>query len=403
MRSFHGWRTRLAIVPLGEPPACADVLAPHYRMILAEIGPARRLLAAALRTAFALWLPFRCAQVAVAYRRSLPWTLGAWRYCRASFSDPFEVSLFALSGDDRRTHMRRFELAGVLRRISPASWRPGNALDDKQRFHEHCRRAGLPIPALIWCPDLPRPTDDPGGDLVVKPAGGRSGEGVTLARRRPDGMLALGPRGEPIMFAALLAQVARRRRPAIVTRRVVNHPALAPLALDALATLRLTTCLDERGDSELVTAALRMPGRVGVAIDGMKHGGLVAAVDPASGRLGVARGHRRPSRHRAHPVSGAAIEGVVVPHWAEAVALARSAHDGAFREHVLIGWDVAITPGGAVLIEGNSKPSIILAQMAPRRGIGNQRLGQLLGYHLARVEAALVRPAVDARASAAPG
>lgn len=397
--SFHSARSGLPIVPPGRPPAAADFLAPYYAMMQAEHGSLQRAVAAVLRVAFVLWVPLRCAHVALADRRSARWYRAALRYCRATFCDPLEVSLFGLSGADRRTHMRRFELAGVLRRISPAGWRAGCALNDKLLFDRRCREAGLPVPRPIE-PGAPPPSFD----LILKPADGRSGHGLRLARRLADGRFRLDGRRRPVTSSELVDLAGASRPRALLAERVVNHPALAELALDALATLRLTTCVDERGGIEIVTAALRMPGRRGIAIDSLKHGGLAAAVDMTNGRLGVARGHRRPGVHRRHPVSGAAISGLVLPDWPAAMALARDAHGKAFAEYVVVGWDIALTARGPILIEGNSKPSVILAQLTPRRGLGDQRFGALIAFHLARVASEQAfRPAAGWRVSSARG
>jgi hypothetical protein len=42
-----------------------------------------------------------------------------------------------------------------------------------------------------------------------------------------------------------------------------------------------------------------------------------------------------------------------------------------------------MTPQGAVLIEGNGKPGVLMPQRAARRGLGDGRYGQLLAHHLA--------------------
>ncbi|MEO0361800.1 MAG: sugar-transfer associated ATP-grasp domain-containing protein, partial [Pseudomonadota bacterium] len=79
---------------------------------------------------------------------------------------------------------------------------------------------------------------------------------------------------------------------------------------------------------------------------------------------------------------GVRITGTKLPFWEEAKALALDAHDRGFREYNLVGWDVAITPDGPMLIEGNGQPSMIIAQRGSRRGVGGTRLGELIVHHL---------------------
>jgi hypothetical protein len=115
----------------------------------------------------------------------------------------------------------------------------------------------------------------------------------------------------------------------------------------------------------------------------MKAGGLIAAVDLPLGVLGVACKGYGGGDHAVHPVTGAAIAGRMLPDWPAAKGLVRRAHVEAFADYALIGWDVALTPDGPVLIEGNGKPGVLMPQRAARKGLGAGRYGQLLAYHLA--------------------
>ena len=72
----------------------------------------------------------------------------------------------------------------------------------------------------------------------------------------------------------------------------------------------------------------------------------------------------------AHPVSGKVFAGTQLPDWAEACEMAREAH-ALFPEFGVIGWDVAFTENGPLLIECNDNPFHSLYQMAYRRGIWN--------------------------------
>jgi hypothetical protein len=61
--------------------------------------------------------------------------------------------------------------------------------------------------------------------------------------------------------------------------------------------------------------------------------------------------------------------------------LATRAHR-AFADRTVIGWDVAITPNGPILVEGNSGPDVDLLQRPMRRGLACGRLGELIAFHL---------------------
>jgi hypothetical protein len=170
----------------------------------------------------------------------------------------------------------------------------------------------------------------------------------------------------------------------IVQPRVAVHPALRGLALSALPTIRILTMKDEQGRPEVVGATLRFASNAEACVDNMKAGGLMSAVDLGSGRLGVAcRGYGGPD-HCRHPVNGEPVEGRLLPDWEAAKLLAMRAHADGFADYALVGWDVAPSPEGPVLIEGNGKPSVLLSQRAAHSGLAQGRYGKLLAHHLAK-------------------
>jgi hypothetical protein len=66
-------------------------------------------------------------------------------------------------------------------------------------------------------------------------------------------------------------------------------------------------------------------------------------------------------------------------------ALAERAHR-VTRDRVMVGWDIAITPSGPLLLEGNSYPDVHYPQRLFRRPFGAMRVGQLLRHHMVRLE-----------------
>jgi hypothetical protein len=122
-------------------------------------------------------------------------------------------------------------------------------------------------------------------------------------------------------------------------------------------------------------------------IDNFHAGGIAAAVDLATGRLGAASDLGYGPNfvwHEKHPVTGAQIAGRILPFWHEAMALTVEAH-AAFSEWAVIGWDVAILDDGPRLIEGNKGPDIDVIQRTLRVPIGGGRFGKLLAHNLEQI------------------
>ena len=107
------------------------------------------------------------------------------------------------------------------------------------------------------------------------------------------------------------------------------------------------------GAIELLLPTFRMPQGASV-VDNFQRGNLVAPVCLQTGCLGVARSrdaHGVISTVDVHPDSGERIEGTRVPFFSEARA-------------PLIGWDVAITANGPILVEGNHMFGTEVSQVA---------------------------------------
>jgi hypothetical protein len=112
-----------------------------------------------------------------------------------------------------------------------------------------------------------------------------------------------------------------------------------------------------------------------------RNGNMLAAVDTTTGTVTrVIRG-TGPLQEEivVHPDTGAVLVGAKVPCWREALELARAtARD---LPHVpLIGWDIAVTRRGPVLVEANNTPDFRLVEMAERRGAYDEELKEFLAW-----------------------
>ncbi|HEX3157829.1 MAG TPA: sugar-transfer associated ATP-grasp domain-containing protein [Gemmatimonadaceae bacterium] len=261
----------------------------------------------------------------------------------------------------------------------------GYPIADKRRFVEWCRANSLAaVPTLLEYEQgalvtsaLADPASSlPRRDLFSKPSDGTGGQGTERWRHvtLPDGGAGwMGSDGRVRSAADLLQELARASE-AIASkhgraaRRILlqpclhNHRELLPLTPGGLCTVRVVTYRAPGAGARVLLGAYKMPVGDSPA-DNFHFGGIVAPVDAATGRLGAAirrQGRVLVSVER-HPDTGAPIAGYRLPCWAETMALATAALDAAHRRPS-IGWDVAITDDGPVLVEGNTLSNPDIAQ-----------------------------------------
>lgn len=271
-----------------------------------------------------------------------------WWYARHDFQ-PKDYYQFRLYDPIHRTRPGQYINQRQNGRMLSRMLDPDALLWDKRAFARACADHGLPtIPLLAEWRDgsLESFVDDWPDELYSKPARSKYGGGVDV--RAWKGGRAVVPE----LTRFLEEHIGERG--AVVQPCITNHEDLVPYSNGRLSTMRLTGCHMPDGTVELLLPTLRMP--VGSAtLDNFGQGNLVAPIDPKTGRLGTGLSRDRDgvvSSVETHPDSGAVIAEGCVPFFEEACALCRRAHH-AFPFPRMVGWDVAITREGPVLVEGN--------------------------------------------------
>lgn len=379
-RLYDRLRLNFALYPGIANYRAAHFLVPHYARRKAALGWAGRFANLLVYLGFQAWLPWRTRAVARTWGKDRAWARRTLAICRERFADPNDIALFRIERADELDHyMRRFEHIGIGRAIAFAATDHSRLLTDKRRFYDLCAVRSVPHPrsfaVLSEGAAEIHATPAPGQRLFLKPAHGSGGKGARSCTYAGDA------RG----FRHFLETLPEARRGCwIVQARLDAHPAIRDIAPFALPTVRITTMLDEAGVPEVVTTVLRLAASADRIVDNIGLGGLSVPVDPLSGRLGPACGGMAPGDYDLHPLTRAPIEGRVLPDWATIRALARETHRLHFADHVMIGWDVAVSAPGPCLLEANPRPSIIMAQRATRQPVGRTRMGALIAHHLER-------------------
>ncbi|MDY0871913.1 sugar-transfer associated ATP-grasp domain-containing protein [Dongia rigui] len=299
----------------------------------------------------------------------------------------FDPALGAVAGQ----YLQRSETKASAYKIMHKA--TGHRLSEKLEFHNRCLELGLPAAPVVFAATDGLPdaafadlAELPPVDLFIKPRKGSGGRGA-VKWQYAEGIF-VHKDGQHLTPAALRQSVIDQSAETnmLVQKTLTNHAALADINCGTLATIRIVTCRNESGAYEVTNAAFRMPRVSGSAVDNFHAGGIASAVDITSGRLGAATDlglSPHSGWFATHPITGAAIEGRILPRWAEARALVERAHPS-FSDFAVIGWDVAILEDGPCIIEANGAPDLDIIQRTARAPLGNARLGRLMAWHVKR-------------------
>ena len=141
-----------------------------------------------------------------------------------------------------------------------------------------------------------------------------------------------------------------------------QHPDMARLHPSSVNTMRILTDLVD-GEVHVAYISVKM-GRGDGYCDNSGQGGVLCRVDPETGKIISPDTDDYFNVYDRHPDTGVEFVGYQLPMVPEAIALAKeAAHEIPQVAHV--GWDMAITPTGPAIIEGNDFPGTDLCQLAP--------------------------------------
>ncbi len=146
----------------------------------------------------------------------------------------------------------------------------------------------------------------------------------------------------------------------LVEDTIVQHPDMCKLCAKSVNTIRVVTILSDAGNVHVVYALVRIGGGK-KDVDNVSSGGMYTLLSPEGKITHPAFCDKTVTYYTAHPVTGYPLIGFQVPYFAEAIELCRQAAQVEPRMRY-IGWDVAITPSGPVLVEGNNLPGYDMCQ-----------------------------------------
>jgi len=236
---------------------------------------------------------------------------------------------------------------------------------DKTELFEACRKNGwptVPVHASFVSGQVSEHEPIRGRPLLSKPAtltGGKGHferwwpapepSGSSLLYRADDGSLAT--------VQDIFDHVAAWSldAPYLLQELITSHEDIRKLSGgNTLCTLRLPTCRIADGRVELLPLAyLRVPTKKDMVSDNTIQGSVAYFVNANTGHLEAGAMHGSYEKIKVHPTTSVEAVGFRLPFWQEAVDLCKTVHGIGFSNYPSVGWDVALTDEGPVLIEMN--------------------------------------------------
>lgn len=188
------------------------------------------------------------------------------------------------------------------------------------------------------------------GHCLIKPAGGSKGKGIQKLQQEDVKTISQYV-GKDYIFEEIIDQ----------------HPMMC-FNNKSVNTLRMMTIMDSLGEVHLIKVALRC-GTGDSIVDNFCAGGVIYPVDLHYGRInGPGLTNSLGQQVFVHPGSEIYMLGREIPFWQQAVECVKEVAKR-IPQMRFVGWDIAITNEGPVLIEGNQGPGVIFDSLNMKHGL----------------------------------
>ena len=194
-------------------------------------------------------------------------------------------------------------------------------------------------------------------DFIFKPDSNASGRGIEIIHSKSY--------EESVNL--LKTMMADRRGSFVLEELIPQNPLMGRFHPSSVNSLRIRTFrFDDR--VEILPSNMRI-GQGSSVVDNTGQGGISAAIDE-SGCIFTACDEAG-ILYETHPDSGERIIGEIVPCWEEAISFAKRLAL-VVPSVRYVGWDLALTDSGWVMIEGNDKGMFVGIQKPRQRGFRPQ-------------------------------
>lgn len=279
--------------------------------------------------------------------------------CNTSIMDYFTLRLYNLSLKERCAYIGMGFMYEYQLKMNPRQSR--DILENKIKFlsvfKDYVGRDWATLDALKQDHTIAeRFLKNPEGKAVIKYSKGNSGKWVHV----------LDTQG---LTAEQLIERMQQKRADLIETFVVQHNDLMRIAPKGLNTVRLITQY-HNGGALIIGACLRLS--VDGFVDNLNAGNIGLPLDIKTGAVTDLGRYLDITKEdlEKHPLTGESLVGFTLPYWDRCIELVIRAAQ-LIPENRSVGWDVAVTNNGPVLIEGNHDWSYGLWELTNRKGFKN--------------------------------
>ena len=189
--------------------------------------------------------------------------------------------------------------------------------------------------------------------FIIKPFDGHSGNGIEIIKK--DNF-----KDYEELFEYLLTKV-----PFIAEELIKQSHEIGCFHEKSVNTVRVVTFQYE-GDFSILWTFLRT-GQGNNEVDNMGAMGVGALIDSSNGKIISDGIDWRGAKVEKHPDSKIQFKGFEIPKWDELIETVKKLASEMSEMHC-VGWDLALTNDGWVLVEGNARPQCVTIQTFTKKG-----------------------------------
>lgn len=244
-----------------------------------------------------------------------------------------------LSAKERKTYVTNGLSRKLIRNLNDPSYIElfENKIKFANKFAEYFKRNWISTKDITYADFLQ--FIEGKEKIIYKPIGAAQGKGIIVYDNLNNAK---------IVFDAIVNQNVD----AILEEWIEQHETLSAVYNEAINCLRIITVY-KNGEHLFLQGGVTWGN--GEKIANASASGIVSPIDFENGILEKPAADFSGTVYKTHPISGVNLVGLQLPFWNETIEMLKKAMEE-IPEVAYIGWDVAITPDGPLIIEGNTTP-----------------------------------------------